>query len=288
MDAEITAAKNANIGYWAFLRYTSDPTMNLGYDLYQTSSIKAQVPYCWMVELNYFGSTGSYSAQVAEIALRMQDAHWRKVLTDRPLIYVYWNDAQYASNWASSMTNLKAAIDALRAAVTGAGLGTPYIVAVHGFSTLSFSAQKTGIGADAVTAYISETLPNALKASYTSLASATAGFWATMAASASTVVPIVMTGWDRRPRIQRPVQWEVSRQFPQIGHNSYVIPPTPAELTTHVAAAKSYIAANPSVCPADTALIYAWNEFDEGGAICPSQDGKGQALLAAIAATLAP
>ena len=49
--------------------------------------------------------------------------------------------------------------------------------------------------------------------------------------------------------------------------------------------------ANPEVCPARTVIIYAWNEHDEGGWLCPtwSPDGRpDRRRLEAIRKVLKP
>lgn len=287
MDAEITAAANANVGYFAFLRYLPGNSMNEGYNLYNTSSIRASVPFCWMLFPDYFGSTGNYSIQVADIVNSMQLAHWKKI-GGRPLLYIMWNDNYFAANWGSSMSAFKEAVDALRTAAIAAGLSNPFITVLHAFSIpYSPVQQKTGIGADAVSAYISELIPSALAAPYTALDTITRSYWDVLKADAATLVPICMSGWDRRPRIDRPFFSEFATQFPRVGHNSYIIPPTTSEFVAHLEAAKAYIAANPVACPVDTALIYAWNECDEGVGLTPTYDGKGQALLTAAASTMA-
>ena len=50
-------------------------------------------------------------------------------------------------------------------------------------------------------------------------------------------------------------------------------------------AAATFVSVNPSVVPARSVLIYAWNEYDEGGWIAPMLD-DGTARLDAIRAVL--
>jgi hypothetical protein len=79
------------------------------------------------------------------------------------------------------------------------------------------------------------------------------------------VVPHVTTGWDKRPRFDNPVFWE-----PPSSPSNWVEAGTPEEISAHAADAVSWVSENPEVCPAKTVLIYAWNEFDEGGWLCPT------------------
>ena len=82
------------------------------------------------------------------------------------------------------------------------------------------------------------------------------------------MVPLVNAGWDGRPR-----------QYPGV----WFLPPTPAELAANLRGAFDWIRANPETAKADTVLVYAWNEHDEGGWLCPTT-AEGAARLDAIRA----
>jgi hypothetical protein len=74
------------------------------------------------------------------------------------------------------------------------------------------------------------------------------------------VVPLLSAGADTRPRI-------INGKYPA---NGWSQEPTPDELGRHVTQALHWVDSNPGVDPARLFLIYAWNEFDEGGWICPT------------------
>ena len=76
------------------------------------------------------------------------------------------------------------------------------------------------------------------------------------------VIPWVTTGWDKRPRFDNPVSWENCQNFNQ----EYISFPTMDELKKEIESAISFAHKNES----DLILIYAWNEFDEGGFIEPT------------------
>ena len=82
-----------------------------------------------------------------------------------------------------------------------------------------------------------------------------------------------MAGWDRRPRVEHPVPWE-TWQKPGQGLDRFYHAPTPAELATHVQDALDWLRDNPAA-PARCALIYAWNENDEGGWLVPTLAADG-------------
>jgi hypothetical protein len=125
---------------------------------------------------------------------------------------------------------------------------------------------------------------------YAALAAAAEQWWIDGHATGSDVVPTLMTGWDFRPRITTPnaLFGAESSGNP----NARYEPPTPAELADHVANGVAWMAANSTAAPAQTALLYAWNEFTEGGWLCPTwlagQAGGDTSRLAALASVLKP
>lgn len=78
----------------------------------------------------------------------------------------------------------------------------------------------------------------------------------------NSVIPWVTTGWDKRPRYESPVSWEICDNF----DIEYIQYPTTKELKHHLN--NAYLFNNKH--DNDQVLIYAWNEFDEGGFIEPT------------------
>src|SRR5262245_55401845 len=81
-----------------------------------------------------------------------------------------------------------------------------------------------------------------------------------------------MTGWDRRPRIERPMPWEHA-QKPGLGIDRYYDTATPAAIARHAASALAWLGRHRAQAPAQTAVIYAWDEDDEGGWLIPTYNG---------------
>ena len=75
------------------------------------------------------------------------------------------------------------------------------------------------------------------------------------------MVPTVITGWDSRPR------WASNVNGAEPG--PYFTEATPADITNDVTAALNGPANQPTA-KADTILMYAWNESDEGGWLVPT------------------
>ena len=139
------------------------------------------------------------------------------------------------------------------------------------------------LGLDALSAYATQAAGNGTP--YAALAKHAERFWDQCKATGKQVVPIAMSGWDRRPRVEHPVPWEKYQQ-PGVGIEKYYETPTPAELAGHVARAVTWAKENPLACPAQAVIIYAWNEHDEGGWLCPTLS-EGTARIEALGKVLA-
>ncbi len=87
-------------------------------------------------------------------------------------------------------------------------------------------------------------------------------------------IPLLCLGHDFRPRIKNPVSW--------MGGSNYSFVATDDEIYEH---AKEMLKIQKE-CKSNvnSLLIYAWNEHDEGGWICPTLSGDGyyQAIKKAI------
>ena len=190
---------------------------------------------------------------------------YRRVLDGRPLYFLgFLTDRMITERWGG-IAGLRAAIERFRAAAVDAGAGNPYLVLMaRPDPGVRLAA---ALGADAIGAYaIAEAEP---AAPFARLAQLAERRWDEYAEAGLAVVPTIMTGWDRRPRIEAPVPWE-AWQRPGAGLDRYYEAPTPAELAGHLQRGLDWIAAKPRAAPARAALIYAWNEHDEGGWLCPT------------------
>ena len=156
----------------------------------------------------------------------------------------------------------RTALDPLRVDAKAAGVDDPYIVA-QGWSPEVTKDQARRLGLDAIGAYASN--GGAKAAPYLSLAAHTKRWWDAFKATGCEVVPLVSAGWDMRPRVETPVPWVKHGDIEQ-----YYGAPEPEELAARLKTAIEWSEANPDIAKAQTALIYAWNEFDEGGWICPT------------------
>ena len=280
MDEEINFAANAGIDYWAFCIYDDDATMSHALHLYLNSPLKHRINFALNLQGGYIsGGTESWDAQMVRYVNYFKDPSYQKVLGNRPLVFIF-NPINIAYRF-SKPAAIAAAINQLRAATTNAGLGNPYIVYQGWMPNNDFNTMQDygldAIGAYAVVADYGRDMP------FAKLAAKAHRFWEKGKATGANIVPIVTSGWDNRTRRENPVPWTE-------GSTNNAIPPTPVELADHLADALTWTASNRSfVTPANTVLIYAWNENDEGGWLVPTLKPDGSAntdRLAAIAAKL--
>lgn len=132
------------------------------------------------------------------------------------------------------------------------GLPRPYFV--------TMGVTSGGVAFDATSSYIGK-----------------GGGWQSRAGAK--LIPDVSTGFDRRPRVENPVPWEGGTPTPVADRSPRTVPPE--TIAARVKAAIEWNMKNPDVGEANAVIIYAWNEFDEGGWLCPTLS-EGTARLDAI------
>jgi hypothetical protein len=263
MDREIGYAAAAGLDYWAFVLYGSDDPMTRGgIDLYLASRRKAQMHFCAIIEGGHF-TDGDWPVFRTRLEHYFKDPYYQMVCGNRPLLYILVSpDIDVA----------RTAIDGLRKDCTAAGLGTPYIVTME-WSPIAGLAAMQRLGLDAVSSYCAD--GGETGAPYTSLTASAAAAWDAYAKTVPQIVPWVSTGWDRRPRIENPVFWEKP-----YGGGHYYGQLHPPELAKHLQAAIDWNIAHPTQAKANAVIIYAWNEFDEGGWLCPTLSERDARLKA--------
>jgi len=156
-------------------------------------------------------------------------------------------------------------LDGIRDHCAVAGVGDPYIVMMDGWHVRA--ATFAGYGADAASSYAALgqiTTPTP----YVSLMAAAEQWRLDAAALGVHVVPPLTFGWDYRPRIGGPAEWFGAEATGD--PNDYGRAPTADEIAQHVADGIAWLRANEPDAPAQIAIAYAWNEFTEGGWLCPT------------------
>ena len=254
MDAEITYAKNGGVDYWIFLRYIDlEPThapMNAAYYAYLRSPHKNDIKFCWMLghSLNT-GSAADWSDEKRKTIDAMKDSQWMRVLTDRPILYVYQDCAG---------PNLASKLNELRALAREQGLANPYIVAI--------SFDPSQYGCDARTEWPRSGGQGDPATTFTKVV---ADQNRQLLSGPGKAVLAAHVNWDSRPYHDNPPAWWSDPP------NAWYQMPTSTEYQERVQAAVDSSHAQPDKCEANTLFVYAWNEFTEGGIMCPTKRTDG-------------
>ncbi len=269
IDQEIAYASNAGLNYFAYVLYhNSDPLLageETALNLYFSSAHKSDINFCFILD-GVALIEGWNQSNINWIVAKFQDPQYQKVLNNRPLIYIF-GDTGAPPDLTPLMTGAQAA-----------GLGAPYFVDMQGNMTSPIPDARSnyGIGGGGP-------VPNNL-APFSDLISLAQTYWRSYNPS----VPCVSAGWNGYPRILNPPSWITPDQIVSWYGNGYA-DGTPTEIAQELALAIKDVKGSPSQYPAQTILIYAWNEFDEGGWICPGLPAyEGDQRLKAIAKVLVP
>lgn len=243
MDQDIAYAKYGGINYWAFVYYPDNSGLDTARKLYDGSVKKNDVKYCYIL-----GAAAQPS--FTWLVSKFSEVNYQKVLNNRPLLYIFGGAGGYTAQQINTIRNL----------TTSAGLGTPYIV-LMGTNSTSVSNALESIGADAISAYVTF---GGGGSPYSGLVFSEVNNWDSHKATGKKVVPWVTSGWDPRPRYDNPVSWTT------VGPNDWIQTATAVEVANHLSDGLNWVGSYPSSAEANTVLMYAWNEFDEGGWICPT------------------
>lgn len=277
MDREIAYAAGAGLDYWAFVTYAADDPMSLGLKRYLSSSRRGRIRFCLITESHRWRDP-DYVKRLADL---MSKPGYLTVLSGRPVLYLgFLTPDRIRTDWGDGRT-LRSLIDGFRGSVKSRVGRNPYIV-IMDFDPRRGKRCLDELGCDAISSYATHGGGKARP--YGELARHAEAFWDQCRSTGAQVVPIVMAGWDRRPRVEHPVPWEKGQQLTP-APDQYYETPTPSELAEHASKALEWLRINRAGAPAGLALIYAWNENDEGGWLVPTL-AEGTARLDALRVVL--
>jgi hypothetical protein len=283
MDQEIAYAAAGGLSYWAFGWYhprgwTNADNMTKSLDLYLKSERRSEVNYCLILMGGlHLGPKGEWPQTADYLAARFAEPNYQKVLKGRPLVYIF-DMPNLLAYWGGE-AEAKAGLAELRMASVAAGAGDPY-VALMIWNPATDARLVEALGADALSAYVNPPGNDNREEPYSYAVALNRWFWNEAAKAGVPLIPTVTSGWDYRP-MKLP-------EFPDRSlESSWIAPATPKELAAHVAGCLAWMREHPETCPAGAALVYAWNEFSEGGWICPTLQ-EGAARLDALRPVLRP
>jgi hypothetical protein len=208
MDLEIEQAAYAGLDFWAFVGYPSESPMSAALQHYLASSMRWRIRFCMFTQMEYWGTSAAPAPLIdAHIALMKHEAYVR-VIDGRPLYFLGFITVPKAYERWGGVSGLRAEIERFRARAVAADAGEPYIVLAG--SPKEIAGLAPMLGGDAVGAYAISDVRGI--GDYPELARIAEAGWQTLARAEMPVVPTVMTGWDRRPRVENPVPWEHSQR----------------------------------------------------------------------------
>ncbi|MDO4573823.1 MAG: glycoside hydrolase family 99-like domain-containing protein [Planctomycetia bacterium] len=273
MAKELALAHDAGLDYWAFVFYPEDCPLSFLLKTYLESPHREKIPFCLFM---FHGNYGSFSEDPAmqEYALRLlSHPNYLKVQGNRPVLFM--NSIRERTN-----EKLKNGLwDEFCRRLAEKGLGKPYLICCD-WDVRRSKALLDTLGGDAISSY-TPGFPEGIHVPYRQLTEHARNFWERCQATGAPVVPVCTAGWDRRPRVLNPVSWERIPKDTASEFKKCCLPGKPEQIAQHVAEAIQWKKAHPNQDGVSMILIYAWNEFDEGGWLAPTL-GEGNARLEAL------
>jgi len=258
MDREIDFAAHAGLDYWAFLIYPKENPMSVALEQYLRSERREQVKFCMILHNTLNANEANWPAERDRAIALMKEPGYVTVLEGRPLVYAFTGRGFPFTRFAEF---LKAA--------HAADLN-PYCVFM-GWNPAADWQRVSRYGFNAFSAYAR----GGDQADFSELVESTERYYWENAARANVpYIPMVTTGWDKRPRKDNPVSWEKDHGY----HKQEVFPSkaTPEQIATHLSRAIKFVESHPNICTARAIIIYAWNEHDEGGWLTPTLGSAGE------------
>ncbi len=257
-DKEMEYAKEAGIDYFSYLWYSGN--MGMARKLHATSKYKNDVKFTICLDGNGIGKSECRE----EVKALLKEDFYMTVLNGRPLMYYYVNTSNKKDNMALCASEMKY----YRAYCEAEGIPAPFVVLMN----ITGTEVQTLYG-DAVSRY---SFSGTSDMTFNDFITKVQSNWETFQKTGSQYVPYLTFGWHAEPRYKTPVTWM------KVEENSWVPYPTEEELYNHIAYALSYMD-HPSAkdfTKANTLILYAWNEHDEGSWLCPTlkTDEKGNQL----------
>ena len=239
-DEELMLAEKAGIDFFAYVWY-SRGKMTLSRRHHATADTKLKM--CAIIDDNAITSAECED----EIVALMKTDKWLKTEDSRPIIFYF----------TQSFDKIKISIEGYKAKCRKADCSIPMF-----FSMVDDDISKVlQSGCDGISEY---SVWGRDGQSYESLTQKAKNAWQRGKDSNVQIIPCLAGGWDATPRYVTPVTWcENDAQ-------SYAVEPNGKQLEAHINDAYKWMNENKDVTRAGTMLIYAWNEHDEGGWICPT------------------
>ncbi len=239
-DREMQYAIDAGIDYFSFLWYYDG--MKTARQMFQKSKLNSKIQMCIILGGRILPSG------LDELMNLFKQDYYVHVENGRPLIYYF-----------GAYAHVKESIASLKEECAKRGIPAPYSV------VMNLGEEDTlNTGADAIGQYGVGAVGGI---PFKELCKNAEALWDKFSKTGMQFVPTVSCGWHNVPRYENPVKWlKVSTD------QSYAQYPTGDELYSHLKSAYEYLDREDIKPKTEirTVSMYAWNEHDEGGWICPT------------------
>ena len=262
-DRELQYAIDAGIDYLAHVWYPEEqpkvhiPTspndcshkvneLNWARRMHASSALKEKLHFCAIAGAHPFAD-----ADMEELVMGMQDPCYEKI-DGRPLLYTF----------GGCRLDF---VERVRALCKSKGFTEPFFVGMFNEGVSEPANEHKQV--DALSAYA---CCGVGMTKYAQLAEQMIRENESRRAAANQIIPLYTVGWDPSPRNENPVPWV---QYPDA---DYIELATGEELMEGAKLLTEWIENSARDTFAGHILTFAWNEFEEGGFICPTvgEDGK--------------
>jgi hypothetical protein len=280
VDTSIRLAARYGVDFFAFLWYPETDwkfpggqpsgVMNNGLNYYLASRVPERERVGFLLMIAHAPKSQDWE-RACRVWARTYWSHERYVRVEgRPAVFFY--DLAALGDKLGGRDRVRPALQTLRRIAREEHCPDPFLV-------LRAQGQEPArlreLGFDGATDYAIAYTPTAGEHPYADLVATGQKRWAAYAGRRCNYIPSVTAGWDGRPRA-----WMRKKYY------AYWYRRSPSEFGAFVRDGLAWLRSHPQDVPTTPLLmVYAWNEVDEGGAICPTrQDGPAylDALQAAI------
>lgn len=268
-EQELRYAIAAGIDYFAYVWYPTEGSLahqprsprdcshkvhelNYARRLYQQSSLKEQLGMCAILGAHPFADR-----DLEELADTLMQPYYEKI-EGRPLVYVFGG---YNKDLVERLHTLCAA----------RGIPAPFTVPL---SSRSRPFPEEMPLADALSAYAAANYFDV--ASYEELLDIAMENDRIRMKTGMDIIPLFTVGWNPAPRIDRPTPWNTAAQGgTTYATVSYAPRPDAKQLEAGAETFARHILTEVKERFAGHILTFAWNEFEEGGYLCPTYTPEG-------------
>ena len=246
IDREIRYAMAAGIDYWAFCYYSG--AMAEPRQMYLDSMYRNGMKWCYI-----FGGPFRDNDVLDGVIAEINTETYLTTSDGRPVIYLFpgvqiETADQFNNAWEEGKIKQQPYFIAM-----GASLGADDLIKAKG---------------DALSAY---TYSGTNGVPYENIIDGQLKLYERQkryGQNGAQVVPIVSMGWDKRPRYDNPVSWELAGA--EGFKDQWVEQPSNDEIAKSLEQALEWNEANKKNTVFNSVILYAWNEYDEGGWINPT------------------